>query len=294
MYCAQRPCAFLFVIALLASCGTTQRSVAPKPHGYAVLQAGAPGHDLTAFLTRATRESEAFRQELFVPSVAGRTRAEVLADAVDAFRSESTPTPGARVPGRLNVHGSGIHGTGLVRAMAGDATVDGQTAYGPFTGRWFGSAPNNGLGQHWGGVTDVVPPLEVRLEGRKRAVWLQSYQYAWLGDGYGVRLEISLGPQSRERVLLGYVVRVDEGHLGRERARQPRVGLSAGAGRLIWITPDGVVLEEAAATPAGVETYSVSGFRYRIERNHCRRDEPFQAVYTRSAEAQDNASDLGK
>lgn len=230
-----------------------------------------------------------FRQQLFVPSLDGHSRAEALAEAAEAFRTESSAEVDAS-----RVDANSVRGTGLVRAMAGDATIDGQTAYAPFTGRWFGGADRGNAEQHCGEVIDVVPPLEVRVSKGAPAVWLRTYQYVWIGDGYEVRLAISLEPQSPQRVLLGYVVRVEEGQLARERKRQPRVGLADGAGRLIWISPDGVSFEETKEGPGGTETYTVTGFRYHLAGSACNRDERFQSLYTRAARPGTPAYALGK
>ena len=109
-------------------------------------------------------------------------------------------------------------------------------------------------------------------ESGRRPFWYARHQGAVLGPypSSGVR-----------RFLLSSVVHLQDRNLRQVVDREPRVGVYCGPGRLIWITPEAVLLEETLTLPGERPGYASTGFSYRERDDTLEADEAFQVLYTR-------------
>ena len=138
-----------------------------------------------------------------------------------------------------------------------------QAAYGSFSGKWFGRWADRDVDHHW---SRVVPPGELAF-ATKHPQFQVGWQYAWIGDGYGINHCLSFKEQGRvKRFLLGYTEHLVDGDFERIAVRRPHVGISAGPGKLIWITAKEVFFEESRFADkddkGSSPKYSIVGFRY--------------------------------
>ena len=132
--------------------------------------------------------------------------------------------------------------------------------FGPFEGKWFGRWAEFDVDHHW---SRVVGPDQHSFA--KEFPDLQiGWQFAWIGDGYGVNHCLSFEQQGRtKRFILGYTEHLQDGDFTKIVARRPHVGIHAGSGKLIWITAREVFFEETHSNDDGdLESYSIIGFNY--------------------------------
>ncbi len=242
-----------------------------SPFGLAALEAGPEGADFEAFLDLASRESERFRRRFLADS---GTR--VLETTVKFKESAALWLADRRGVDRFL-----LDAPELERAVRGASRLDGGAAFGGFEGRWYGRWDRSRVDHHWGPAIDLEPPRRVEIEAGP-PVWIRSYQYAWIGDGYGINL---IATSDLERAdadyILGYVVHVADQNLDEVRARRPHVGIATGAGQLVWITAGEVFLEEAFRRESGADAYAITGFFYRDDGLATKIKSCFQAIYTR-------------
>ena len=243
-----------------------------KPFGQALLEAAPSERNFESCLMRASRESEIFRRR-FIAQEGPAVIAATL-----RFQKEATPL----VEGRRGIGDFELDAASLFDQIRTGAKLSGDEVFGAFAGKWYGLWTDFEVDHHWGEVVELEGPLRVEIPGSETPVWIRSYQYAWVGDGYGLNLVATSDPASPGRdYILGYVVHVESKDLSRERMRRPHVGVFTGPGQLIWITSGEVFLEASFETPSGDAAYSITGFHYEVSEGAVRHKECFQAVYTR-------------
>lgn len=242
-----------------------------KPYGRALLDSAPPGRNFESFLDRAARESEIFRRRFIAGS------GPALMNAAVEFQKAAIP----RLAGRPGIDSFRVGARRLLDDVRGAGRLSGERAFGPFAGRWYGRWTDFEVDHHWGPVVELDPPRRVEIPEDGSPVWVRSYQYAWIGDGYGLNLVATSDPASRRDYILGYVVHVENGDLSKERARRPHVGVFTADGQLVWITAKEVFLEASCTTPSGDAAYSITGFHYDAAEGAVHIHGCFQAVYTR-------------
>ena len=267
------------------------------PRGLAELASRAPGEDFDAFLERAARESEQFRLSLLAPTGFDARQADVIDLGASVFRRQAPRhLEGRRGLGEFPLLVQGMTPEelenqpahhGLVRqAIAGSRDpIDAHTVYGPFAGKWYGLWDGRPVDHHWSDVVPLDSPRKVRVGPFGPWVWILSWQYAWIGDGYGLNLLAADGPNADARqFLLGYVIHVRDGDIDRETARRPHVGVPVGEGKIIWITAKEMFFEEAFTSEGGGRAYAITGFHYRTQGPRIFDEGSFQAIYSRDSE----------
>jgi len=132
--------------------------------------------------------------------------------------------------------------------------------FGPFTGKWYGRWAEMEVDHHW---SRVVKPNEHSFTAGFPDFQV-GWQYAWIGDGYGVNHCLGFEEQGRtKRFILGYTEHLEGGDFEKIVARRPHVGIYAGPGKLIWITAREVFFEETHSNDDGkLDSYSIIGFNY--------------------------------
>lgn len=268
----------LLLLALLGVGCTDPRPV-DRPLAQKLLELAPQGRDLEAFLERSTLESERFRRGLLVEPDGGMAPARLIARAIVRFR-EIAP---AHLAGRCPITGFKQSARELEGWIAGTrGRISGDEVYGGFRGRWYGLWETMKVDHHWGDFVELESPRRFRAEEGNLTVYLRGYQFAWVGDGYGINHLVTTDPaRSGDDHLLGHVVHVKEGDLDQEVACRPHVGIPAGPGRIIWLTGGEVFLEERTENAEREEEYAITGFFYTLEGGVLRASRAFQAIYSR-------------
>lgn len=271
-------CVMCLVMMLMsAGCNSRHKPMEPLPPGMAYLKQAPAGRDYEAFIIEATVESERFRRRLLSGDDPDFIHADLLAKAIMAFRRQA--------PRYLTEHkaidGFDLSEQMINKAVSGAGRIASRRAYGGFKGKWYGLWDTMKVDHHWSEIVKPDRPREVEMTG-ERPVWIRSYQYCWVGDGYGLNMIATEDPRSQSGdFLLGYVVHVEQGDMARPTKRRPHVGLFIGEGKLIWITAGEVFLEETYEVSPGVQAYAITGFSYKVAENTLKTTKCFQAVYTR-------------
>lgn len=240
------------------------------------LRTDALGFD--SLLPRSCRESEAFRQSLLKD---GKLGARLIGAACESFRTDENIKRFAD-RGSYDLSRFRLGPDQIVDAIAGTRKLPkAGEIYGAFQGKWYGLWEDNRVDHHWGACVDLSPPAKIDLHP-EGILNLVAYQYAWVGDGYGLNHVIRTSDASQQ-YLLGYVVHVVDENLERESIRRPHVGVFDGPDRLIWITRSEVFFEEMVRgeTPEQ-DRYLITGFRYSADQNVLEANQAFQSVYSRN------------
>jgi hypothetical protein len=241
------------------------------------LRQAPAGRDFEAFAEEATVESELFRRQLLAggnPDFAG---SDLLAKAILKFRQQAP----FHLNGHKDIESFDMSKETITEAILGRKRISSRQAYGGFKGKWYGLWDKMSVDHHWGWLVEPEKPQRVDIAGDE-PVWIRSYQYCWVGDGYGLNMIATDDPDSQSGdFLLGYVVHVEEGDLNKPTKRRPHVGIFAGKGKLIWITAGEVFLEESYELSPGIDAYAITGFFYNVTDDTLRTTQCFQAVYTR-------------
>ncbi len=224
--------------------------------------------DLRARRDEGLVQAEAFRRDLV-----NRGRDVVLAEAiVDFCRLASERKLLAGRPGLGGFAGLTTKGVAEAIRGTGGQRLDGEAAFGRFTGRWFGLWERMKVDHAWDRIDHDPPPLGP--EGMPRPL---SEQFAWLGEAFCYHIVAALPQRLDARIILGTVH-----HIRGDKIEDPvpHVAVAAPQGRLVWITPQHVFCEEV--TPD--ERYVITGFAYAITagRLSIKDNRGFQAIYTRS------------
>jgi hypothetical protein len=247
------------------------------PPGMAYLNQAPAGRDFEAFFQESTIQSELFRRRLLKGGDPNFVSAKLLAEAIMKFRRQAP----RYLRGRRNIDGFNLSKNMIIKAISGDKHISSSRAYGRFEGKWYGLWDKMKVDHHWSEIVEPNEPLCVEIKG-DRPVWVRSYQYCWVGDGYGLNMIATTNPDSKANdFLLGYVIHVENGNMDRPTKRRPHTGIFVDDNKLIWITAGEVFLEEIYEVSPGVEGYAITGFFYKVRDGLLRTTQCFQAVYTR-------------
>ena len=85
--------------------------------------------------------------------------------------------------GRKNIDSFDLSEETIVKAIAGAERISSDRAYGGFKGKWYGQWDKMSVDHHWGRLVEPEKPQRVEVAGDE-PVWIRSYQYCWVGDGY--------------------------------------------------------------------------------------------------------------
>jgi hypothetical protein len=229
----------------------------------------------------STIEAERFRQSLLTRASGHHTPAQSIASACVAFRKLNLAKDNGS-PHDLSRFQLGEQE--IVAAIRGERPVpDATTFYGSFEGKWYGIWDQTKVDHHWGPYQALRQPQRFDIQ-RAQPVQLLGYQYAWVGDGYGLNHLVSSADRTRT-FLLGYVVHLRDRDPSDERVRRPHVGVVDGPDRLLWITQREVFFEELLrGQDSSADRYLITGFRYGWEGEDLVARQAFRAVYARSAD----------
>jgi hypothetical protein len=249
----------------------------PIPPEMAYLRKAPAGRDYEAFIIESTVESERFRRRLLSGGDPDFISAELLAAAIMEFRRQAPD----HLKGHKDIDSFDLSKQMIIEAVSGAERIASRRAYGGFEGKWYGLWDTMKVDHHWSEIVKPGRPRKIVIVG-ERPVWIRSYQYCWVGDGYGLNMIATEAPDSRSGdFLLGYVVHVQDGDMTRPTKRRPHVGIFVDQGKLIWITAGEVFLEETYEVSPGVQAYAITGFFYKVADNILKTTQCFQAVYTR-------------
>ena len=273
----RRQVGYMVMTILLASCSLAQVAKDQLPPGLAYLNQASTGHNFDAFLEESTVQSELFRRRLIAGTDPNFISADLIAEAILKFQQQA--------PQYLSRHKDlksfNLSKKMIIEALRGNKHIASSRAYGGFEGRWYGLWDKMRVDHHWSEIVEPNKPQRVQIKSGK-PVWIRSYQYCWVGDGYGLNMIATQNPDSKTGdFLLGYVIHVENGNIKRPTKRRPHVGLFVNDGKLIWITAGEVFLEESYNVAPGVQGYAITGFFYKVREGILRTTQCFQAVYTR-------------
>ncbi len=229
------------------------------------------GADLQVLRDEGLRQAEGFRLSLVEKGYDA-----VLSEHIVQFRRDvmardlltGRPGLGGFADVTTQTLADAIRGTG-----GGD--LDGDSAFGRFTGQWYGLWGTMKVDHSWDRIDHAPRPF-----GPERCPRPLAMQFAWVGEAFCWHLVGACPSGPQHRVILGTVYHV------RGRTIQdpvPHVAVAAPEGRLIWITPSHVFFEEVSLD----ERYVITGFAYAIRdgRLSIKDGGGFQAIYTRSPSA---------
>ncbi|MCP4256164.1 MAG: hypothetical protein GY774_01395 [Planctomycetes bacterium] len=247
------------------------------PPGMVYLNQAPAGHDFDAFLEESTVESELFRRRLLTGSDPDFISADLVSEAIMKFRQQAP----YYLRRNKDIESFNLSKKMIIEAITGKEHISSLRAYSRFKGRWYGLWAKMRVDHHWSEIVEPDKPQCVQINGDK-PVWIRSYQYCWVGDGYGLNMIATGNPESQSGdFLLGYVIHVENGNIRKPTKRRSHVGLFVGDNKLIWITAGEVFLEEIYDVSLGVEGYAITGFFYKVRDSILKTTQCFQAIYTR-------------
>jgi hypothetical protein len=263
----------IFVI-ILSGCSSLDDELPP---GFVHLMQAPSGRDFDALFEEATVQSEMFRRKLLAGGDPDFIDSDLLAKAILKFRQKAP----FYLKGHKDIDGFEISRESIVEAVVGNNRISSRLAYAGFKGKWYGLWDRMSVDHHWGRLVEHGKPRRVEIAG-DMPVWIRSYQYCWVGDGYGLNMVATWNPDSQSSdFLLGYVVHVEKGDLDKPTKRRPHVGIFLGKSKLIWVTAGEVFLEESFEISPDKEAYAITGFFYNVTEDTLRTIQCFQALYTR-------------
>jgi hypothetical protein len=259
------------------SCSLLNKAEDQLPPGLTYLNQAPAGHDFDSFLEESTVQSELFRRRILAGSDPNFTNINLIAEAILKFQQQAPHY----LRRNKNIESFKLSKKMIIEAITGKEHISSCQAYGRFQGRWYGLWDKMRVDHHWSEIIELDKPRCVQINGDK-PVWIRSYQYCWVGDGYGLNMIATEDPDSQTSdFLLGYVIHVENGNVKKPTKRRPHVGLFVDDGKLIWITNGEVFLEESYDVFPGVEGYAITGFFYKVRDGILKTTQCFQAVYTR-------------
>jgi hypothetical protein len=270
---------FIIGVSIEAGCSFNKDAIAKEqlPPGMAYLNKASEGHGFEAFFQESTVQSELFRRRLLKGGDPNFISAELLVKAIMKFRRQ-TPR---YLKERRNIGGFNLSKTMIIEAIKGSRHISSRRAYGRFEGKWYGLWDKMKVDHHWSEIVEPDEPRYVEIKG-DRPVWIRSFQYCWVGDGYGLNMIANTNPDYTDKdFLLGSVIHVENGDMDKPTMRRPHTGIFVDDNKLIWITAGEVFLEEIYEVAPGEEGYAITGFFYKVRDNILRTTQCFQAVYTR-------------
>ena len=224
--------------------------------------------------------ADKFRRELIRRGVSGQRKANVIARACLLFR-EKVASGSDEV---VSLRKFKISEKQIVRALEGDSRGGrGSRTFDSFAGRWYGKWDKLVVDHHWYPAVTFSPRM--KIDGF-HDLYIETGQFAWVGDGYGWNIIASTGIKEKKRFVLGSVYHVENEDPNRVREHRPHVGVVCGEDRIIWITRGEIFFEEKAeSNRQHPERYTITGFRYIFDGKRLRsRENAFQAIYTRTKE----------
>jgi len=231
-------------------------------------------------LTEGLGLADKFRRELIRRGASGQRKANVIARACLVFR-EKVASGSDEV---VSLRKFKISEKLVVRALEGDSRARrGNRTFDSFTGRWYGKWDKLVVDHRWYPSVNFSPRM--KIDGF-HDLYIETGQFAWVGDGYGWNIVASTGIKEKKLFVLGSVYHVEDGDPDRVREHRPHVGVICGENRIIWITRGEIFFEEKAESDRiQPERYTITGFRYRFDGLKLRsRENAFQAIYTRNFE----------
>ena len=278
---------------------TTGKPVAPNsPPLLASLKKRTDHLRFDSLISVSTIEAESFRQSLLRDR---ESLAHLVAKAAVQFRNgineDTSPSlQNAAAPDIYDLRRFQLDQDQWVDAIAGRrALPDPKLFYGSFAGKWYGIWDGEQVDHHWGDYVELQEAKNFTVNDQSE-VSLMGWQYAWVGDGYGIN-HVASARDAAANFLLGYVVHIRDQDPEQEVVRRPHVGVIDGPDRLIWITKGEVFFEEMIrGSDDQSDRYYITGFRYRLEPKPNDKpqanspgptliaNEAFQVVYSRSAE----------
>jgi len=270
----------LIIVGMSLLCPGTCSAQTPDaelPPGVSHLRHAKGGKGFEAFIKEALRESELFRRRILHGQDKDLIDSTLLAGAIEQFCSQAP----AYLKGRKDINGFQLSEVDMRQAIQGRNTLAVHTVYGGFTDKWYGKWAQTPVDHHWGRIVEYERPKRIEVLGQG-PVYLCSYQYCWVGDGYGLNVIATddIENQSAD-YLLAYVIHVQEGDMSRPTKRRPHVGICVGPSKLIWVTAGEIFLEECYETAAGADAYAITGFFYSVKDKRLVATGCFQARYTR-------------
>lgn len=231
----------------------------PKLELPGVNELAALGRPLSKFVPESVSAAMKLRESLLVNSEA-RSRAKAIQELSVSFAAIYGAPKRNNLPPDLRAlfDFSGIDFEASIRGT--ESCPNATETFGPFTGEWYGRWAEMEVDHHW---SRVIKPNEHSFTADFPDFQV-GWQYAWIGDGYGVNHCLGFEEQSKtKRFILGYTEHLEGGNFEKIVARRPHVGIYAGPGKLIWITAREVFFEETHLNKDGeLESYSIIGFNY--------------------------------
>jgi hypothetical protein len=231
-------------------------------------------------LTEGVGFADKFRRELIRRGVSGQSRANVIARACLVFREKVA----AGSDDVVSLKKFKISEKLIVRALEGDSRARrGNRTFDSFAGRWYGKWDKLVVDHHWYPSVKFSPRMKIN---GFHDLYVETGQFAWVGDGYGWNIVASTGIKEKKLFVLGSVYHVEDGDPERVREHRPHVGVICGENRLIWITRGEIFFEEKSESDrTHPERYTITGFRYQFDGLKLQsRENAFQAIYTRNSE----------
>lgn len=260
----------------LGNC-VAQTPEADLPPGVSYLQHAKGGKGFEVFIEEALRESELFRRRILQGQDRDLIDTKLLAGALAQFCRQAP----AYLEGRKDIAGFELSEADVRKALEGKEIPPAQQVFGGFTGKWYGKWDQMQVDHHWGKIVEYEQPRRIEIAGH-RPVYLRSWQYCWVGDGYGLNGIATDDIESKARdYLLAYVTHVREGDMSQPTNRRPHVGICVSPSKLIWITVGEIFLEECHRTGTGVDAYAITGFFYKVKNKILETSGCFQSHYTR-------------
>ena len=246
-------------------------------------------------VSTSTVEAEKFRQSLLAKKN-GFCKAQLIARACQQFaklklapKKLTDANQKAEPKEQYSLGRFELTPEQIVDAIAGKRTIPNPSQfYGSFKGKWYGIWDGNEVDHHWGPYV-VQDPAKVFQLNKNQSVKLVGYQYAWVGDGYGLN-HVASSADGTKNFLLGYVIHLKDKDIQQEVIRRPHVGVVDGTDRLVWITRSEVFFEEMIRGKGQTsDRYYITGFRYSIDEAKntpnatLSATDSFQVVYSRDA-----------
>ncbi len=232
-----------------------------------------------SLLENGLQEAEALRRRLLSPGKSGITGAKLIAEAIIRFQEAAEN----KLQNRPGINSFDLLPEEIIEQIEGhDIQHDGTEIFQPFQGKWYGIWDTFQVDHDWGEVIELNTLHKIVSD---QSLYLRSFQYAWIGDGFGWNSIASPEHPNYGDVIYGSVYHVNDNNPQDIRIHRPHIGIDAGEGRLIWLTTGEVFLEEIIGADSEEEKYIITGFRHTIHEETLESaNEAFQAIYTRDPE----------
>ena len=241
-----------------------------------------------SFLKLGAERAEEFRHS-YIESGINESKAETLGRLIHSFTQQKLPALDDVADELMKPNLDKLHELFLGLELADNGTRVAESVYGPFAGKWFGRWTDFEVDHHWSKVVSCEPtiPFTPNVASKSRH-FIQAYQYAWIGDGYGINYltREERKTESTEEIryhLLGYVEHIKNGNFDQITARRPHVAIQLKhPGSICWITEREVFFEQASNVVGGkADRYSIRGFYYSTDESSMNSSSGFYTRYSR-------------